>query len=148
MFANKFLTEELEIVNQLDYASAATDRTPAAGVPTAGCEGIVFFVKYAAIAGTANAIKAIGSASSNLGTPSDLAGTGQAIATDFDNGIAMIDLKGPFQHAYVGVYIDKDTTNTTAEVAFAARYGLRKTPSTQPTGVQVERHAAPVAGTA
>ena len=145
MFGNCFLSEIIEIINQLDYASAATDRTPSAGVDSAGCEGIMFLVKYAAVAGSANKIKGICSDASNLGTPSDLDGSSVS-TTNQANGFAWLDVKGPFPKRYIGVVVDKDTINTTAEVAFAFRYGLRKTPVTNVgTAITGERWHAPAA---
>lgn len=147
MFANRYLTEEIEFVEQLDYASGTATRTSAAGVPTAGCEGVLFVVHHAAVAGTPG-LKAIGSAASNLGSPADLAGTGQTVDTAWDNNISYIDIKGPFVHPFVGIVVTKDGVNTAAESAIAYRYGLRKQPATQPATVAGERHAAVIAGTA
>lgn len=142
------ILNDCKVVDVLDYASAATDRTSAA-VDTTGYEGCAFIVKFATIAaGAVTDIYAVEDDASGLGTKAALAGTSQTVADDDDNQVFVIDIKRP-KKRYLALEVNKDATNATAECAVAILYGAasRPTAATDQADINGEAFVSPAAGT-
>lgn len=113
---------DIKIVNALDYASGTADRTGAI-VDMAGWTGIIAVVKFAAIADAATtSIKWQTGAAANMSDAADLTDSGMTVAGDDDNQIFASDLERP-KERYVRVFVDKDTSNASAETAIYILYG-------------------------
>jgi len=140
---------ETQIRTALDYVSAAADRTGEV-FDSQGFEGVCMVVKFAAIAAAAvTSIKAQQGQAANMSDAADLAGTAQTIANDDDDQIFVIDIVKPMER-YLRVFVDKDGTNATAEMAFYIGYNGHKIPTvlTLTDEVTYERHISPAEGTA
>lgn len=139
----------LKVSSALDYASAATDRTGTA-LDMSGYQGVLMIVKFATIAtGATTSIKAQCDDNAAFASAQDIAGTAQTVAADDDNQIFVIDLQN-VPERYVRIYVDKDTSNATAESAVYVQYGPDSRPvtNTATDAVTIEQHVWPAVGTA
>ena len=114
------LSNNVRITTALDYASGAVDRTGVV-LDMQGFDGVLMVVKLAAVAGSANIIKAQQGAAANLSDAADLAGTGWTFAAANANQIYVIDVYKP-QKRYVRLFVDKDGVNVVAESAIYIQY--------------------------
>jgi len=143
------LSDSLQIVDALDYASGSADRTGSI-IDMEGREGCLFIFKFAAIAaGATTSVKVQQGAVANMSDAADLAGTGISVADDDDDQTFVIDVVKP-QERYLRGYVDKDASNATAEVLVCIPYGARKRPvvSAAADELTIEQHISPAEGTA
>ena len=143
------LSEQVLITSALDYASGTADR-PGAALDMAGFDGVLMGVKFAAIAtGCTTSIKAQCHDDASFGSPSDIEGTAITVADSDDEQIFLIDIVEPPQR-YVRVYVDKDTSNASGEMAWYVQYKAKNLPQSNNVTDKVtcELHVAPVVGTA
>lgn len=147
MFEN--LSSSVKISTALDYASGSADRSGAV-LDMQGFEGVAMVVKFATIAaGATTSIKAQQGTAADGSDMADLAGTAISVAADDDDQVFVIDLVKPTKR-YVRVVVDKDGSNSTAEVALYLQYGAHDKPVVQTVADEVtyECHVSPSEGTA
>lgn len=108
-------------------------------VDTKDCDGVLFLLKYEAIASTA--ILGLTAMHSNSTSTTDLVAVSSDLcvestvgSTDQSFGFLALDLYRPVKR-YVGAKIEKDTADSTVSSLIAISYGLRKQPSVQSTGI-------------
>lgn len=134
----------------LNHAEAATDRE-GASLDMSGKEWAVAFVKYGDIASSGtNSIKLQQSSDDGVADAwSDLLGTAITVAADDDNQTFAIAIEKP-RKRYIRVYVDKDTSNNTEEMAWYIYGGGHKLPSLASVtdALTVEYHVSPQEGTA
>jgi len=143
------LSKTVQIRTALDHAEANVDQE-GAEFDLLGFEGVMMVVKFGDIAGGATTtIKAQQDTATGMGSAADLEGTSIPVADSDDNQIFIIDLYKP-QERYVRLYIDKDASHNTEEMAFYIGYGARDFPTvlTLADEVTYELHVSPDEGTA
>lgn len=143
------LGKNCKIMTGLDYAEGATDRT-GAEADMQGWDGILIITKFAAIAtGATTVVKAQQDTATGMGSAADLTGTGITVADNDDDQIFVIDLYKPLER-FVRGYVDKDTSNNSAESMIYVLYSGSKAPfaNNQTDEVTYELHVSPAEGTA
>ncbi len=143
------LSNLVNIRSALDYASGSADRDGAV-LDMQGGHSVLAVVKFATIAaGAVTTIKMQQGDQANLSDAVDLEGTGLSVAADDDNQVFWSDLYLPTKR-YVRLYIDKDGSNATAEMAFYIQYGPKVKPCDNNIADTItgELHVSPDAGTA
>ena len=143
------LSENVQIHPALAYAAGTADRTGAV-VDLSGAEGVCMLVHFSTIAvGATTSIKAQYGTESDGSDMTDIEGSSVSVADDDDDTLKYIEIHQPRSpYRYCRVYIDKDTSNSTAESAIYLVHRPKEAPVTQPSTVVGERHLSPAAGTA
>lgn len=138
---------ELNKITRLSNAvSAGTTDIESTSIDMAGFDEATFVADLGAIvSGAATVAKLQGS--DNNSSFSDLADTGLTIADTDDNELVVLNIVRPV-HRYLRMVIDRGTQNATVDSIVCIQSQAREVPVTQPTGVNVERHVSPAAGTA
>lgn len=139
-------TEANKISRLSNAVSAGTTDSNSSSVNMAGFDEATFIAQLGDIvSGAVTSAKLQGS--SDDSTWSDLEGTSMTIADDDDNELVVINIVRP-KHQYLRMVIDRGTQNATIDSIIAIQSQAREVPVTQPSGVTVESHIAPAAGTA
>jgi hypothetical protein len=126
---------------------AGTSDINGASCDLQGClGGVTAIVQFGAITSTAvTSIK--GQESADNSTWADLEGTAQTVADDDDELAFVIEVTRPLKR-YFRVVVDRGTANAVVASAVYIVSGLRESSPTHGTGVAVEMHHSPAAGTA
>lgn len=123
----KQASQDLKVVDCLDYASGTSDRDGAT-IDTYGYDGVMFIVKLATVAASAvTSILVEQGDASNLSDAATAVGSTTSVADDDDNQIFVIDVFRPVSR-YLRVVMDKDGSNACAESAVAVLYGAESKP--------------------
>lgn len=140
------LTEENKITRLSNAVAAGTTDVESTSIDMDGFDEATFIADLGAIvSGAVTSAKLQGS--SDNSSFSDLEGTGLTIGDTDDNELVVLNIVRP-QHRYLKMVIDRGTQNATVDSILCIQSQAREVPVTQPTGVNVERHVSPAAGTA
>lgn len=150
-FPKGFLCHEAKITTILDIlgTAAATDRTSKV-IDTAGYDKCLILVKMGAI--EASAVQSLkvqhadaASDADTLTSGADIAGSAQTIAADDDQEGKFVDIRP--SKRYLQLVIDKDTTHTSDECAFALLYNAESINTTHGDGTStIGEGSEPVTG--
>jgi hypothetical protein len=134
-------------------AAGTTDVTPAAGVDTAGYDGVCFLFGFGTItSGAVTSVKAQSSSDAAVADAySDIAGSSQTVADTESNKTRYLDILRPPER-YVLPIVDRGTQNAVLDGIWAILYrahGATVQPVTHDTSVSGgELLVAPLVGTA
>lgn len=144
------LADALTVERTITVTAGAAGMTTINGtaVDMANHEGALFVVQFGAIAaGAVTSIKVQQSDDDGAtDTYDDLAGSNQAVAVADAEKVFYVDIFRP-RKRYVRIVVSRATANATCS-AIVAKYGARKYPTSQGTGVTGETHVSPAEGTA
>lgn len=112
-----------------------------------GFGGVLFKLRTGDITASAvTSVKMQQGDQSDMSDAEDLLGTNIAIADDDDDQIFSIDLYRP-EKRYIRAVVTRGTADAVIAGGDYTQYEPSLMPTTQPTGVTMETHVSPIAGT-
>lgn len=147
---DEHLTSSVKITNAITITAGASGTTAINGatLDMSGFSGLAVILKTGPITATAvTSFKIEQSDNSDMSSPSDLAGSNQAIADNDDDEMFIFDGIRP-QKRYVRIVVSRATASSTVDATYL-QYGADRKPVTQPANVVVvEQFKDPIGGAA